>query len=137
MVMPLEKRPFVSTQGFLALGLGVLGACLYCAKTANSANLLVGVSFALLNLVLACTDRVIQRRLLTTECSNLSIETCMLLNNAVGVFPALLLAVYLGEFAVAKPQDWLMGVNIMLLLLSGVIGSGICYFGLAVQRQIT
>merc|ERR1719401_668895 len=91
----------------------------------------------MMNMILAITDRVAQRRLLTTECRGLSTETCMLLNNLIGLVPTLILAGALGEFNLVSAKVWLASITTILLLMSGVLGSGICYFALAVQRELT
>merc|ERR1712226_1380680 len=61
----------------------------------------------------------------------------MLLNNAIGCIPTVALGVAMSEAAQFDPKLWFKSTATLLLLLSGVIGSGICYFAIAVQREIS
>jgi drug/metabolite transporter (DMT)-like permease len=133
-VMPQDKRPYVTRMMVCALLVVLASTFLYCQKIQVSGQ---GFMLALLNMLLAITDRVAQRRLLTTECKDLSTETCMFLNNAVGLIPTLALALFLGEFSKVDVHVWFGSLTAVLLLLSGLIGTGICWFALAVQREIT
>lgn len=131
--MPADRRPFVTWQMLLALLVLLASSFVYCTRIEVSWR---GLTFAALNLVLGVADRVAQRRLLTTECQGLSIESCMLLNNALGLFPTFFMASYLGELAAIDLHLWLASSTALLLLLSGIIGSCICYFAIALQREI-
>lgn len=133
-VMPAEKCPNVNKMMIVALLLGMVATLVYCEQLTIS---LLGCFFALLNLVLAITDRVVQRRLLTTDCQNLTTEMAMFLNNSIGMIPTVIMALALGEFAKVNLKVWFCSVTTIILLLSGVIGTGICYFALAAQREIT
>eukprot|EP00928_Gymnodinium_smaydae_P042348 TRINITY_DN2852_c0_g1_i3.p1 TRINITY_DN2852_c0_g1~~TRINITY_DN2852_c0_g1_i3.p1 ORF type:complete len:377 (-),score=80.66 TRINITY_DN2852_c0_g1_i3:139-1107(-) len=133
-VMPAGKKPTVTTNMFAALLTVFLGAALYAGHVELS---LVGIFFSLLNMFLAIADRVLQRRLLTTECEGLSTETCVFLNNLFGFIPTCVLGLGLGEFAKFDKTHWFCSSASVLLLLSGIIGSGICYFAIAVQREIS
>merc|ERR1719401_2481851 len=97
----------------------------------------IGLALALLNMILAIADRVVQRRLLTSECQSLSTETCMLLNNLLGCIPTVGLGVAMKEAADFDFNLWFGSRATLLLVLSGIIGSGICYFAIAVQREIS
>jgi solute carrier family 35 protein len=134
MVMPANMRPPITMQTILSLGMVLISTFIYCQRIETSIS---GLLMALLNMALAITDRVAQRRLLTTECKGLTTETCMLMNNAFGIVPTVILAFCLGEFQHAKAHDWFLSLNTVLLLLSGFIGTGICYFALAVQREVS
>merc|ERR1719343_1725348 len=70
-LMAPEKRPAVTGHVVLGILTMLVGALVYSGGNMASISL-VGVAFALLNMVLAVTDRLIQRRLLTTECKELS-----------------------------------------------------------------
>merc|ERR1719277_1068041 len=98
---------------------------------------LVGVGFAFLNMFLAVTDRLIQRRLLTTECKDLSSSVCTILNNFFGMLPTLLLAGLTGQFGhAAAPENrakWMEAHVMVLLVLSGLVGTGISILGLECQ----
>jgi solute carrier family 35 protein len=134
MVMPVDKQPVVSSKMIMALIVILSGALVYAGHIQTS---LVGFAFALLNMFLAIADRVAQRRLLTSECKGLSTETCMLLNNLLGCIPTVALGYGVNEFAHFDSNSWFHSSSALLLLLSGLIGSGICYFAIAVQREIS
>jgi len=112
----------------------VVGAFLYGGAITLS---WLGLAFALLNMVLAIADRVAQRKLLTTSCKDLSTETCVLMNNLLGCVPTALIGYRLGEVEQFNPALWFQSSATLLLVLSGIIGSGICYFAIAVQREIS
>lgn len=133
-VMSSEKRPYVTMQMVLALVVIFAATCVYCDLIKVSYH---GLGLAFLNMVLAVADRVAQRRLLTTECQGLPTETCMLLNNVVGIVPTMGLAIWWGEFGKLDTRKWFLSVSTILLVLSGIIGTGICYFAIAVQREIS
>jgi solute carrier family 35 protein len=133
-VMAADKRPYVTTKMIIALLVVLASTFLYSQKIDVSGT---GIVLALLNMLLAITDRVAQRRLLTTECKDLSTETCMFLNNALGIIPCLVLSCVFGEINQVDMKVWFGSLTTLLLILSGIIGTGICYFALAVQREIT
>merc|ERR1719387_681829 len=60
----------------------------------------------------------------------------MLLNNGLGFIPTIILALIMGEVQRVNYKVWFMSNTTVLLLLSGVIGTGLCYFALAVQKEI-
>merc|ERR1719161_2368780 len=118
----------------MALTVMLVGAFLYGGAITLS---WVGLAFAVLNMVLAIADRVAQRKLLTTSCKDLTTETCVLLNNLLGCVPTALMGYQLGEVQHFNSALWFHSSATALLLLSGIIGSGICYFAIAVQREIS
>merc|ERR1719336_1099711 len=136
MVMSADKRPSISwavVGGILTM---LLGALVYSGGNLASISL-IGVAFAFLNMFLAVTDRLIQRRLLTTECKDLSSGACTILNNFFGMIPTLLLAMPTGQFhEAAAPQRlvrWKEPSVLVLLLLSGLVGTGISVLGIECQ----
>lgn len=136
-VMPADKVPTITGTMVLSLLVVFASTIIYCHGVQTSFK---GLFFSLLNMILAIADRLAQRRLLSIECggdNGLTTESCMLLNNSIGLIPTVLLGIWLGEFATADVQQWFMSINTLLLMLSGVIGAGICYFALAVQREIS
>jgi drug/metabolite transporter (DMT)-like permease len=133
-VMPADKQPIVSRWMLLALMVMLAGAFAYGGAITFS---WVGVGFAILNMVLAIADRVAQRKLLTSSCQDLTTETCVLLNNLLGCIPTALVGYHMGEVAKFDSTLWFRSSATLLLILSGVIGSGICYFAIAVQREIS
>merc|ERR1719343_1895181 len=139
-LMAPDKRPAITGPVVLGILTMLVGALVYSGGNMASISL-VGVAFALLNMVLAVTDRLIQRRLLTTECKELSSTLCTLLNNFFGMIPTLLLAWATGQFAeAARPESrarWAEAQALVLLLLSGLVGTGISILGLECQRAIS
>merc|ERR1740138_629051 len=133
-IMPADKKPYVTTPMLMALAVVLGSTFVYCQKIEVK---LGGILLAILNMCLAITDRVAQRRLLTTECKGLSTETCVFLNNFVGLVPTAVMAVVTGEFAKVDAAKFFLSMTTVLLVLSGVIGTGICYFAIAVQREIS
>lgn len=133
-VMDPKKVPTISTASMMSLLVLLASTVIYSHGVETNMR---GLLFAVLNMLLAITERLAQRRLLTAECAGLSTPSCALLNNGLGIFPTMVLAVYLGEFGKVDVHKWLMPVNAVLLLLSGVLGGGICYFAIALQREIS
>lgn len=136
-LMPASKRPNVSYESVSAMCVMVSGAALYgCSASAVS---MVGVGFAFLNMFMAIFDRMLQRRLLIQECKDLNLETCTFINNFLGLIPALCVAHFTDEFSLVDLHkvEWMNPATIFLLVLSGGVGLGICFFGLAVQRSIS
>merc|ERR1719482_161182 len=133
-IMPADKQPNVSRWMIMALTVMLAGAFAYGGAITLS---WVGLTFALLNMILAIADRVAQRKLLTSSCKDLSTETCVLLNNLLGCIPTALMGYRLGEVKEFNSALWFQSSATLLLILSGIIGSGICYFAIAVQREIT
>jgi drug/metabolite transporter (DMT)-like permease len=138
-IMPVEMRPKISFSIVGSILIMLTGAILYAGGIKKLS--LPGVIFALVNMVLAMSDRLIQRRLLTTECKDLASSLCTVMNNLVGLVPTLVLAFATHQIQDASLpsnkaswQDWRI---IILLLLSGCVGIGICYLGFECQRAIS
>jgi len=132
-VMPARKRPAATCGTVFALILVLTSAVTYFGGTAPSWK---GIGFAFLNLILAVIDVVLRRRLLTTECAEMSTTMCMLMNNLVGIVPSILLCVCTAELSQIDGSTAFTSYTIMVLLFSGVIGAGISYFALNVQREM-
>eukprot|EP00405_Crypthecodinium_cohnii_P046669 CAMPEP_0206582090 /NCGR_PEP_ID=MMETSP0325_2-20121206/34258_1 /ASSEMBLY_ACC=CAM_ASM_000347 /TAXON_ID=2866 /ORGANISM="Crypthecodinium cohnii, Strain Seligo" /LENGTH=462 /DNA_ID=CAMNT_0054088667 /DNA_START=69 /DNA_END=1453 /DNA_ORIENTATION=+ len=140
LVMPPERRPAVNASIILSIFIMLAGAIIYGDGILPTLSL-IGLAFAFLNLSLAVTDRVLQRRLLTTECKDLPSDVCTVINNALGLIPTMLLAMGTHQFEELSspthkaswqdPQVW------TLLILSGFIGIGICFLGFVCQRAIS
>jgi len=134
-VMPTDvKRPVVSCASVCALCLVLASAATYMGGQPPSGK---GVVFALINMVLAVIDAVVRRRLLTRECAEMSPTMCMLLNNLVGIVPSILLCFLTGELVDLDPTVAFSRHTVVILLISGVIGAGISFFALNVQRELT
>jgi len=138
--MAPDKRPAVSVNVVVGILIMLAGAIVYSGGNLASISM-IGVGFACLNMVLAVTDRLLQRRLLTTECKDLSSGVCTILNNFGGMLPTLLLAATTGQFAeAAAPQQaarWTQPYVLVLLVLSGLVGTGISLLGIECQRAIS
>jgi hypothetical protein len=133
LVMPASKRPAVTYTSVFALLLVLSSAATYIGGAPPS---LKGCAFAFLNMFLAVVDVVLRRRLLTTECAEMNTSMCMLLNNFVGIVPSILLCFCTGELLDIDLKSAFSTYTIAVLLISGLIGSGISYFALNVQREM-
>lgn len=140
LVMAPENRPAITFPVVAGMLTMLAGALVYSGGNFASISM-VGVAFAFLNMILAVTDRLIQRRLLTTECKELSSTTCTLLNNFFGMLPTLALATATGQiseaFAPGHRARWMEPQVLTLLLVSGLVGTGISILGLECQRAIS
>lgn len=140
-VMPAGKAPKVSKMGVFSMMIMLAGALLYGFNLEDISW--TGISFAFMNMVLACSDRMLQRRLLSHDCSSLPLQVCTIMNNAIGMLPTFALAFFTAEIdGMMGPQaetvnTWTDPRILVLLLISGGIGLGICYFGFACQRVIS
>lgn len=134
-VMPPERRPDINFQVVASILIMLLGAVVYGGSIEELS--ILGVALAVLNMLIAGFDRILQRRLLVTECQALPISVCTVANNFFGMFPTCLMAWSTGEFTAASEQDWTSPEVIILLMSSGLVGLGICYFGLEAQRMIS
>jgi len=140
LVMAHDQRPTISPGVVCGILTMLVGAMIY--SEGNLATIsMAGVGFAFLNMFIAVTDRLIQRRLLTTECKDLSSGTCTILNNFWGMLPTLLLAGFTGQLHDATGTDradrWVEPHVLVLLILSGLVGTGISILGLECQRAIS
>merc|ERR1719188_983962 len=138
-LMPADTRPRVSYMVLISMSVMLCGTLMYGGGIGHVS--VIGCIFAFTNMILAVSDRLIQRRLLTTECTGLASSVCTVMNNAFGSIPALLLAGATHQIAdMASPENrasWTDPHVLTLLALSGAIGIGICYLGFECQRVIT
>lgn len=134
-LVPSESKPTWSV--LVAVLMMLIGAVVYCGGIQDVSTL--GLLFAALNCVMCISDRLLQRRLLTTECKGLSLAVCTLVNNFCGLIITLIVAAATGEIqhAGANLDAWQNPRTYALLMLSGLLGIGICYCGLACQREIS
>lgn len=135
-VMPEGSRPQLNMEVICALLIMISGALVYCNSISVS---IIGVTFAAVNMFLAVTDRVVQRRLLTEECKDMSSDVCALMSNTLGMMPAVALAFCTHEVAQARSGtgSWSDSQALTLLILSGFVGLGINYLGFETQRAIS
>merc|ERR1740121_1722541 len=90
LLMPADTRPRVSYMVLFSMATMLCGTLLYGGGIGRVS--VIGCVFAFTNMILAVSDRLIQRRLLTTECTGLASSVCTVTNNLFGSIPALLLA---------------------------------------------
>lgn len=141
-VMPLEwilmeraKQPKITPMVCFALITMVFGAVLYMGGLYGVSW--IGILCAVINMILALGDRLLERRLLTTECKDLPNRVCTLVNNVMGIFPCLLVARFTHEIrdvTRVHADAWTHPHNILLIIFSGIAGLGICYLGIECQR---
>jgi drug/metabolite transporter (DMT)-like permease len=138
-LMPADKRPRLSYMVIISMWVMLCGTLMYGGGIGHVSVL--GCIFAFTNMILAVSDRLIQRRLLTGECTGLASSVCTVMNNALGSIPALLLAGATHQISdMASPENrasWTDPKVLTLLAMSGAIGIGICYLGFECQRVIT
>jgi len=130
-VMAEEKRPVVTHGSIFAL-LVVYMATSYMGAPFSSE----GVGLAFLSMVMAVIDVVVRRRLLVMKCSEMPIPMCMLLNNIIGIVPCLFIAFFSGEVLDIDSKAVFSTHVLAVLLVSGIIGSGISYFALNLQKEM-
>jgi len=136
LVMPAGKRPIVTQASLYAFAMMFAGAITY-GRSIDTFSV-IGVTAAVINMIIAVCDRITQRRLLTMECSGLPSIVCAIVNNFFGLIPTLGLMYGTHEIAAAEQNDQWQNPRIhVLLVLSGIIGVGICYVGFECQRMIS
>jgi drug/metabolite transporter (DMT)-like permease len=138
LIMPVEKQPHIGVGVVMSILIMLLGALIYGGGLSELS--VTGVAFAVFNMLLAVTDRVMQRRLLTGECKDLPSNVCTVMNNFVGICPLMGLAAATGQLKQMSPAEtirWLDPCTGVLLVLSGLVGIGICYIGFECQRAIS
>lgn len=138
-VMPMDKRPQVTRWSITAIMLMFMGALVY-GNGVHGVSV-IGILFAVLNMVLAVSDRVLQRWLLTGTCSDMSSGVCTLVSNFVGMLPTFCIALATQEvnkvYEEEKFERWMQPHFLVLLLLSGIVGMSINYLGFECQREIS
>lgn len=139
LIMPRSKQPKVTFLAVSAILTMLAGTVVYTGGLDSLS--VIGVCFAILNMLLAVSDRLIQRRLLTEECKGLPSSACTMINNSLGIFPCIALMFITSELqGMAEPEhvahwsDWRV---VLLLIVSGFVGLGICYLGFECQRVIS
>jgi drug/metabolite transporter (DMT)-like permease len=139
MVMPEGKRPTFSKEILFSLAIMLAGALIYVGGIQDISW--VGCAFAVLNLTLAAADRLIQRRLLVSECQGIDSKVCTLMNNVIGMLPVCVLALATGQIRGLingeNKNAWLDPNVIAIVVMSGFVGIGICYIGFECQRAIS
>jgi len=136
-VMDAQHAPKVTLPAVLAIMMMVMGALLSTIGQSDASW--IGLAVVLLNTLLAITDRLIQRRLLVSECTDLPLSTCMVLNNSLGMIPTLAIAMATNEVQTipAHHTAWTDPATLSLISLSGLMGLGIGFYGLMCQKAMT
>merc|ERR1719316_980998 len=137
LVMSPEHKPKVNTPIIMSLLVMVVGAVVFSYGQANSTWL--GFCIIFLNTLLAMGDRLLQRRLLVSECKDLPLSACMTINNTLGIIPTFGMALAMHEVQgyATNESAWTDPATIILIVLSGCMGMGIGFFGLMVQKAMT
>lgn len=135
LIMPAGQQPSTSAESLAAMLTMLVGAIVYALVVPSIS--LIGIAFAVLNLMVAVVDRTMHRRLLAHDCKNLSMEFCTFINNFVGMLPAVGVAFVTKEFRHLDYKAWYRFDVFVLVFLSGVVGLGISYLGLVVQKKIS
>jgi len=136
-VMDAQDAPKVTLPVVLAIMVMVIGALLFTIGESDASW--IGLTVVLLNTLLAVADRVLQRRLLVSECKDLPLSACMILNNSLGMLPTLAMAFAMHEVQTipAHQAAWTDPATLLLIGLSCLMGMGIGYFGLMCQQAMT
>jgi len=137
LVMDAQHAPKVTLPVVLAIILMVVGARLTTIGQSDASW--IGLGVVLLNTLLAVVDRIIQRRLLVSECEGLPLSACMTLNNSLGMLPTFAMAIAMHEVQTipAHQAAWTDPATLLLIGLSGLMGMGIGFFGLMCQKAMT
>jgi len=136
-VMEAQHAPKVTLPVVLAIILMIIGALLSTIGQSDASY--IGLAVVLLNTLLAVLDRLLQRRLLVSECKDLPLSACMTLNNSLGMLPTLAMAMAMHEVQAipAHQAAWTDPATLLLIGLSGVMGMAIGFFGLMCQKAMT
>jgi len=137
-VMAPHNHPVVTPGCISSMVVMLVGAVVYGFSAPVFSG--IGIFCVLINTALAISDRMVQRRLLSQDCKDLRLEVCMFINNFVGIFPSLAVALATHEAGNSQSHHaaaWYRLDTLAMLLFSGMLGIGMCYFGLAVQRSIS
>ena len=138
--LPIERLfrvpVLVSRDTVLSLLTVIVGVALYYGTTLELS--LLGFLLILLNMTLAVLERLLQRHLLSNDPVDMSKSAMMLLNNAVGILPNMLLLLPVGE--IWQWHDVLGGVSRRgwaFIFLSCNNGVAISWAGLKAQQLVT
>jgi len=134
--MPSEKKPKTNAMMIGSMLVMLAGAVLYAGSLEVSA---IGVTFAIINMSIAATDRLIQRHLLTNQCAKIPTGVLQIMSNGLAIVPSLIVAGSTKEISAALSPEmaarWTDPMVLMLLLISGFGGMGVGFFSLRCQRD--
>jgi len=130
------RIPFViSTHTVLALLTIVLGVVIYEATDIQFSP--AGITAILVNMLFAVLERIMQRHLMANNPVDLSKSMMMLLNNAIGMPPTLLLALAWGEHVKwRKAFGEVSTLGVTYLVISCLNGLAISYAGIRLQHMV-
>merc|ERR1719324_1530208 len=123
--MDAEHRPTVTMPVVGSLLMMVVGALVF--SYGQGAATWIGLALVTMNTLLAIGDRVLQRRLLVSECKDLPLSACMTLNNSLGMLPTFIMAMSMHEEQtyMQHEMNWKDPATLLLIALSGMFGMGI------------
>jgi len=133
---PKPLRVSVGMFGCLLVTMGGMG--LYAAGM--DFGELQGVAWVMLNSFFAIGDRLLQRMMLAPDQNPVDISKTgvTLLNNLLGMFPLLIVAILMQEFeAVPAAVANLTSMGMLWVAASCAVGVGISYSGIWVQSKIS
>jgi len=137
LVMDSANKPTVTAPVVGALLMMVAGALVF--SRGESGFSWIGLGVIIMNTILAMADRLLQRRLLVSECKDLPLSACMTINNTFGMIPTFAMAYGMHEIQGyhSHAGSWTDPITLVLIALSCCMGMGIGYFGLMVQKVMT
>lgn len=140
LIMERHKQPAITWEVVLGLVTMLVGTMLYSEGNIDTISM-GGVGFALLGVAFNVADRLLQRRLLTSECNALSTGACAMLNNGIGALVTLVFAFAAGEAqTVVVPQHrdrWLEPQVMALLPLVAIVKASKSIVDIECRRAIS
>jgi len=138
-VEQMYPEPLPVTKEIIAsIVLMTAGGALY-VRDLNMAHV-AGVGWVILNAIIAVCDRCLQRLFLAKENNPVDISKtgATWINNTLGLIPVLIAAYCTGELG-QVPAAWavLSHMDMFIILMTCVIGLGICYTGIWAQSLIS
>merc|ERR1719343_1418659 len=132
-----NQPEFMCWKVVMSLVVTLVGSVLYGFVDVSATNL--GKVLILVNCAFTIVDRLVQAKLLKgNKDFSISIAMCMLLNNALGIVPMVILAMATGEvthwghsLASANLDTW------FLVVMSGLCGASLGYVGLRTQQLVS
>lgn len=138
-IMEPDQRPKVTLPIICALLMMVCGAFIFAHGSDHSTATVIGLAVMALNTMMAIGDRLLQRRLLVSECKDLPLSACMTLNNSLGMIPTFAMAMTMHEVQgyQAHHAAWTDPPTLLLIAMSGGLGMGIGFFALMCQKAMS
>jgi drug/metabolite transporter (DMT)-like permease len=132
-----NQPEFMCWKVIMSLVVTLIGSVVYGFVDVSATSL--GKALILVNCAFTIVDRLVQAKLLKgNKDFSISISMCMLLNNALGIVPMVVLALVNGEAAhwghslvSADLDTW------FLVVMSGLCGASLGYVGLRTQQLVS